>query len=537
MSNIDKEINEIAEKMAKSTASGTEILKSTIMEMGPEGLKKAISATNEDGTPVLSEENVQVLKSFIEEISKAKAVAMDDEYTPKKTETKAEDMKTESLSGSDDEDEDLVKKKAKEQKHQGDNSPEGFEGQVIKAEGPSMAGGAGSLLKADKEDKKEDKAKKKLAEAVDEVAESEVKEHEKEMHKSEDLEKSGVPTGAGSRGGEVIGYTKTKRPVYASTKKDQHKEWLRADHKDAAQLHREFANKYKQQAGDNKKVDTYDKYTKLAEQHSSNADYHDSRTKDIKKGEEQNMTHEELIKSMDEGSMYSMMTKMCDKGMEKSKILDIVMGKGADEVMAKACYEKLVKEYKVEKSDETSDDLEKGKMKEKMLSEEDQVKAKMVDKEKKEKISEEDADLKEKVQETADEALAQVPKMKKSVEWAPKNLLAANTLGRNSHYSVEDEIVKSEESFKDKLEKGAMYLNEEGETLEKSDKEGEEKKDDLNDLIEKSMDTTWGEIEINKRKAEAEAAKNGTLQKSFQDEDLYASLGMSEEEAKKVLGE
>lgn len=517
MSEIDKEINEIAEKMQKSTADGTELLKATIMELGPEGLKKALSATKEDGSPVLSEENVQMLKSFIEEISKAKAVAMDDKYTPKKTETKAEDMKTEAQTGSDDEDEKLMKEKAKKQKHQGDNSPEGFEGQVIKAEGASMAGGAGSLLKGDEgsEDEKQDK---KIAK---EAAKKEVKEHEDDMHKA-------GPMGAGSRGGEVIGYTKTKRPVYASTKKDQHKDWLRADHKDAAQIHREFESKYVKQEGKQK----------LADQHASHAAYHDSQSKEMKKSEEQDMTHEELIKSMDEGSMYSMMTKMCDKGMEKSKILDIVMGKGADEKIAKACYEKLMKEYKVEKSDETSDDLEKGKMKEKMIPEGDQVKTKMVDKEKKEKINEEDGDLKEKVQETADEALAQVPKMEKSVEWAPKNLLAANTLGRNSHYSVSDEIEKSVTNTQEKIEKGAMYLNEETEeVLEKSEKEGEEKKDDLNDLIEKSMDTTWGAIEQDQRKADAEKAKNGTLQKSFNDEDLYAACGMSEEDAKKVLGE
>ena len=114
--------------------------------------------------------------------------------------------------------------------------------------------------------------------------------------------------------------------------------------------------------------------------------------------------------------------------------------------------------------------------------------------------------------------------MKKSVVWEDENaLLKANTGGRNHHFSVnsyyDEALSKSETTTKE-------------EVLEKSDKEY-----DLNDLIEKDMDTTWSDLETTQNIAKSIVDQNGTLQKSFEDNEIAAALGLSEEEAKKILGE
>ena len=277
MSKIDKEISELAEKMVKSTTSSKDLLIDTVMELGPEGLKKAL--------PALNDSQKGILKDFLDDLTKA--VSMDDQYTPKKTETKAEDMKTESQTGSDDEDEDLVKPKAAEHKHQGDDSPEGKEGQVIKA---APGAGVGSIVKGDK---------KEMKEIAEKEAKEEVEDHNKKLH-----------------------------------------------------------------------------------------------SKDMKKSEEPQMGIEEMLKSMSDEDMSKMMYKMCnERGMEKSDIYKILMGKGCEQSSLDKCWEGMGSMKKSEEAPVEDETVEKGKMK--MLAEEEQSKTKMQDESKKEKIPEEDGDLKE----------------------------------------------------------------------------------------------------------------------------------------------
>jgi hypothetical protein len=114
--------------------------------------------------------------------------------------------------------------------------------------------------------------------------------------------------------------------------------------------------------------------------------------------------------------------------------------------------------------------------------------------------------------------------MTKSVGWTGENdLLKACTNGRNHHFSMEDYI---NEVLADAAKPA--------ETIAKSQTE---KKDDLNDIIEKGGDTTWGAINCEKMIKANVANQRGTLVKSFETNEIAEALGLSPEEAKKILGE
>lgn len=143
MDEINKEIEQMAEKMEKSQKDPVETLKQTVRSLGPEGLKKAI--------PNLSDDEKVLLKDVLEDMNKA--VEMDDAYAAKFVEGNINDTKIQEDKADDDADEKLVKPEAANHNHQGDVTPEGREGQIIKAKDCK------------------DEAKK------------EVKEHEDKMHK------------------------------------------------------------------------------------------------------------------------------------------------------------------------------------------------------------------------------------------------------------------------------------------------------------------------------------------------------------------
>jgi hypothetical protein len=108
--------------------------------------------------------------------------------------------------------------------------------------------------------------------------------------------------------------------------------------------------------------------------------------------------------------------------------------------------------------------------------------------------------------------------MKKSLTWDDETrLLKANTGGRNFNFNLENFI---EETLK----------NETTEEVKKS----ESNKEDLNDIIEKSKDRNWQQV--NSQRSSEEHKTNGAMYKSFEDKDLAEILGLTEEEAKKILG-
>jgi hypothetical protein len=111
--------------------------------------------------------------------------------------------------------------------------------------------------------------------------------------------------------------------------------------------------------------------------------------------------------------------------------------------------------------------------------------------------------------------------MKKSTAWSEENaLLKAMTGGRNHHFSMEEYINE------------VLNAKPEAEEIQKS-----EKKEDLNDIIAKGGDASWDQINCDRRVKENVAKQRGTLVKSFETNEIAEALGLSPEEAKKILGE
>lgn len=266
----------------------------------------------------------------------------------------------------------------------------------------------------------------------------------------------------------------------------------------------------------------------------------------------------QVIKSIqeDETQLDAVIEKAMDKsGGDDKMVMKKLKEKGMDESKVQGALDKY-KQKKMKKAQE--DEIEKGKMKEreeaknKIMSMEEKEHGtkdpkKLVSAEKKEhamkksdeeiekaKMNKEEDQLgdapdlkggKQAAKKTAapdieDNAKANKKNMTKSVQWADENaLLKANTLGRNHTFNVEKFITET--------------LAQEP-TAPTAIKKAE--KEDLNDLIEKGKDTTWGDIDQARRVSEAKTS--GKLVKSFDEvKDLAASMGLSEAEARKILGE
>jgi hypothetical protein len=176
--------------------------------------------------------------------------------------------------------------------------------------------------------------------------------------------------------------------------------------------------------------------------------------------------------------------------------------------------------------------------------------------------------------------------LKKSVVWKEDNLLRAGRGGQNHHASVNEyyqalDVLKSfEENPEPYLESASEVLEKagqgsEGEALEKAhsvdayvkkimsdkhevqdvlkeapdemrddilaklrEKKGSMKKsEDLNEIIAKAEDCTWYDLQKSAELEKNEQIRQGKLVKSFEDNEIAQALGLSEEEAKKILGE
>lgn len=122
-----------------------------------------------------------------------------------------------------------------------------------------------------------------------------------------------------------------------------------------------------------------------------------------------------------------------------------------------------------------------------------------------------------------DNAKANKKNMTKSITWEDETrLLKANTQGRNFNFNVENfitETIASEGQIEEVIQKS-------------------EDTEDLNDLIQKGMDKNWDQVKDAKSKDEAKKKQNGKMVKSFDElTDLAESMGITEEEARKILGE
>lgn len=127
MDKIAKEIEAMAETLAKSCEDPNEILFKTIAALGKDGIKARLS--------LLSTEEKSLLKAALTEMTlrKSKSVEFDKEsQSAKVIQGNIMDTILQEEIGSDDADEKLVKPEAAKHNHQG-NSVNGWEGQVIKA--------------------------------------------------------------------------------------------------------------------------------------------------------------------------------------------------------------------------------------------------------------------------------------------------------------------------------------------------------------------------------------------------------------------
>lgn len=114
--------------------------------------------------------------------------------------------------------------------------------------------------------------------------------------------------------------------------------------------------------------------------------------------------------------------------------------------------------------------------------------------------------------------------MTKSADWSQENaLLKAMTGGRNHHFSMEEYI-------------DAVLKNDgKDQTIEKSNPGF--KPSDLNEIIAKGEDASWDQINCDKLVKANVEKQRGKFFKSFQDDEIAQALGLSPEEAKKILGE
>lgn len=114
--------------------------------------------------------------------------------------------------------------------------------------------------------------------------------------------------------------------------------------------------------------------------------------------------------------------------------------------------------------------------------------------------------------------------VKKAVWGGENDLLKAMTGGRNHHFSLEEymsEVLKEASASEGSLAKSEV----------KSEKE------DLNDIIAKGGDASWDEINCDRLVKANKDKIRGSFVKSFADNEIAQALGLTEEEAKKILGE
>lgn len=215
---------------------------------------------------------------------------------------------------------------------------------------------------------------------------------------------------------------------------------------------------------------------------------------------------EEKVKEHEE-KMHSAKKKIKSEDKEKQK-------EGLKE-MKKALEEKL---------GSTDAELIKGEMK-KLLAEESQngdaPEMKESSRAKKESVKELDMASDNKA--AQDKVNEKKVEMKKAI-WTQENeLLKAMTGGRNHHFSLEEYlqgVLKDAE-------------NQPKEEVKKS----ETSKEDLNEIIAKGGDCTMGDVQVENMLKANKTKVNGNVVKSFSDNEIAAALGLTEEEAKKLLGE
>lgn len=207
---------------------------------------------------------------------------------------------------------------------------------------------------------------------------------------------------------------------------------------------------------------------------------------------------EDLEKAMEE-KMDELMTTLCKAGHKKEAIMEALKKKGKYSKKAESSYEKANSE--VAKQAKTKADDQKAPE----PKENDHKK-----------------------------------EMKKSVVWNDWNSDALGNSakrGHNCHWEgVSGYLEKSEAVQAERLSKGEFLNVEPQDELKKGEGEpSDPRKVSVNDLIEQHLDMSFDDIKGKQERAMG-FKPNGTIAKSFSDEDLAKSMNMSIEEVNKILG-
>lgn len=536
MSDINKEIEETAEKMEKSTKTLREVLQ----EMGPEEIKKSLNS--------LSIEEKEALFNELMEMKKAKAVAMDDKYDPKIREGKLKDTVYYESEVDDDKDEELVKEEAAKQKQQGDNSPESIEGQVIK----SILNDIEDLYDIDDEDLSE--LSKSFGNDLDLMADYLTTDDESLLEKANTVTRGGIRYYAdGPNAGKKVGTIRGDKASINSIARARKKGKISTK---AAQEGVKNVNREKSRSDDDKRFNEKTSLTirgkqgKTLEAIRHNAAVSvatkesDDRIKESHEKKQEKLKAEKAAyeaakanaKTKKDGTPHKKDQAKIDESWDtyknkKSEVYSNQAKETADNIAQRRARVAELKEKRavsIKKSVDSlnSDEellksfveaaLEKGKTFEELLK---ACEDKGIDAEKVKKIAkkETEEEVKEHEESMHDEKVETVAKSLEeeifedfSKSWEDNNqLIKANKCGRNHHFSVNayyDDIIKKSKE-EPKVE----------EKLIKSEKEM-----DTQDLIEGSLEKSWDKIKEEKALEANKSKINGKIVKSFSDEDMEA---------------
>ena len=509
-SEIELEIEELSKTMEFATMNPVEEIKKAVMELGPEGVRKAM--------PTMTDENKILLNDILEDMNKSHTLPLD---APKKLVNVGGENYVEEDVANDDADEDIfdaaVKEGDNEQKHQGGShdltQPVDWKGQMIKSLDEFTADELatfGEVYKAMKmkKDEKEDKDMDKAVSA------------------SPKLWGTTKPRGVGIYKGEDDSVAEKVEEVEGKAKLNDVMDDTPEDKKD--DVLRELREKKMKKAKELIKAALKKECPGMMEEVDEKEEEVEVMKKKIKKALimalNEEVSEEEVEKAysdMDKGgpgsgkksvggstSMAKERLKDLDKKSKKSPVTE--HGAGSDLVAEyNAKMKKAMELFEEENLDDAREEFLKAK---KIMADVLEMNPGI------KKLSQPEPANEAKT--TADAVKS--PKMAKSIKWygEENDTFKAGRLGRHSYSSsvnsYYDEVIKKSEEVKEEELKKSFDSN------------------DLNDLIEAEMTGTWLDAQDNANFKKSEAGMGNFTKHSFDESDMLKSLNMTKEEADKL---
>ena len=532
-SEIELEIDELSKTMEFATMNPVEEIKKAVMELGPEGLRKAM--------PDMSDENKELLNDILEDMSKSHTLPID---PPKKLVNVGGENYVEEDVMNDDADEDVfdaaVKEGDNEQKHQGGShdltQPVDWEGQMIKSLDEFTAeelATFGEIYKAMKMKKDEDK--------------KEDKDMDKAVSASPKLWGSTKPRGVGIyKGEEDDSVAEDVKEIKGDKKVNEVMDEAAPDKKD--DILRELRDKKMKKAKEMIKAALKKECPDMMEEKEEsevelkkkikkalimalNEEYTDEEIakakKAMKKGDEERYESDEKYDKDEAAEAYEGRDDAEKKGDDKkaekyekdieSDMTDADYDKDKSE--GKKKFEKAMNLFT--KSQELLDEGEKEIATELFLKAKKMVADVLEMNPGIKKLSQpEPADA---AKTTADAVKS--PNMKKSIKWygEENDKFSAGRLGRHNYTS-------SVNSYYDEMIKKSEEVKEE-ELMTKSFNPH-----DIEDLIEADLVKSQQDIQSDVQMEEFKKSQGNFTRNSFDEEDMFKSLNMTTKEAYEALG-